>query len=238
MNQLQFNGIQPFPSYSGANLSDIHKQNKIIEFMNIFDSHPEYDKNQICKVINISPSTFDRYCKDQEMQSPYRYKVPFSHKKVNPDKFGEQYKELVGKGKNITNDDLVCKNCNREFKSSNGIKTHLRTCSKKIIVTAARGQSQDSTKSKRNKRITIDENETGKGLVSPDSETITKELFDKAIDEELVGEFNDIIQQKILDQGRKIKASERIKKAFDEHVSTDSSKETVDEDIAKHFPPT
>ena len=137
MNKLKFAKIQPFPSYSSGNLSDIRKQNLIIDFMNVLDSHPEYTKEQICKIINISPSTFDRICKDQGVQSPYRYDVPIVHNKVNPEKYGEQYIELTAKGKNITQDDLVCRKCNKEFKTSNGIKTHLRSCGKKATVASS-----------------------------------------------------------------------------------------------------
>ena len=53
MNKLKFDEIQPFPLYSGGNLSDIRKQNLIIDFMNVLDSHPEYTKEQICKIINF-----------------------------------------------------------------------------------------------------------------------------------------------------------------------------------------
>ena len=62
-------------------------RNRNLELMNQFENirieNPHLTQPQICKMMNISVSTIERYRKDLDMRSPFRHKIP---RKTNSDK--------------------------------------------------------------------------------------------------------------------------------------------------------
>lgn len=76
--------IKVYTDVTKMNPQDIHTYyniNIVHQFFNAKSEHPNDTKRQLCKRMGISESTLLRIMKDNDIQSPYRYRVPINKNK-------------------------------------------------------------------------------------------------------------------------------------------------------------
>lgn len=93
--------------------------------------YPNLSNEDLCKSINSTSYEMNRIKKDLGIDTSKKYDIPSGKgKKLDPNQFGEQYKNLVGKGK-VVSDDLICVQCGKNFKNKSGMLSHIRSHNKK-----------------------------------------------------------------------------------------------------------
>ena len=98
------------------NAVDIQKDfelNLLTKYTIMKEHHPEFNNEQLCKSINSKPSEILRIKKDLGGNTKLKYLYPAKESNhLDPELFGEQYKNLRGKG--ISEDELICKQCSKK----------------------------------------------------------------------------------------------------------------------------